>query len=339
MRGRVNVGGGYQIGSEIPRYELQRIGKNKVINRNEIWTYTAPEKIDTIANNPKSKEDNNLYMQAGRYLIKVAPDGTEIFKKVISSSTSYTGKGLYVFDDAIYCKWRSEGLSKFDLNGNEIWSVNISTTYGGLFVDDNQTCYFSIGTTIKVYDKDGNFIKDIPRVGGIENTAPVIVFDNGDYISGGDGYIKSYDVDGNVLWSFSLGVYNCSNLIFNNSEDGVFYSSIVGSLQYIRKQLIADKTVVWQKSSSEEIMRVTTDVINGITFDIYGERFYVNGGAVLNINDGTRLIAGLGVSYLGITVDNIGHFYLIDSDGVGDTVKQYNNEGFVDIFYKVIALK
>ena len=339
-RGRTNVGGGYQTGSLIPAYELQRIEENKVLDENLVWSYTATDNVDVICANRYNISDDSLYMLSGTNLIKLDKDKNEVFK--ISPVTKLLGLDIKIVNDHIYTLWNDNKLCKHDLNGNLLWEKTVITdTYSRLSVTPKEKIFINQYRSVHVFDRDGNKVKTVARRsrGEIILGRDITDLNEVEIVTGGDDGLSGYR--GNTTgaddheWNFTGTFYKSHAIEYNPYDRDTFYINYVYSAKYIRRydfnNGIHNKQII--------MSTYTYSKGNGLAMDIYGDKLYVNSNMVVNADSTlgtTRKMSKSG--YLGVTVDNQGHYYLIKQDPTYSRriIEKYNNKDFVNISYRVL---
>ncbi len=146
-------------------------------------------------------------------------------------------------------------LSKYDLNGNRIWtrlygtSGAVNTSVEGLVTDSSGNIYLTGGAGI------GNF-----------NGINITVANNWPFTA---GYIIKYDANGNVLWTTSSSpsvLHYYSGIVIANSGNVVVAGTVVaGSIDGMTGSSSSDQSAIIQEFNPNTGARISGQIIPGST--------------------------------------------------------------------------
>ena len=143
-----------------------------------------------------------VYLGDDQKVYKVHPNGTSVYWSGTNEGPVHaieTYGGTYVFAGR-----ENTQVYKYDSNGNFYWNNSahdgpvLDITTDGLYV-------YSVGEddTVRKYGfTDGNLVDTISNAS--DDTTGIVVR-NDIYVSSLDGYVRSYDSDGNLEWSYDTG--------------------------------------------------------------------------------------------------------------------------------------
>lgn len=249
--------------------------------------------------NAIAKDDsNNIYMGAGVMLYKVGPDGDLKWKTNVKANIDNIRQinGIVVLPGCVYCAFiemqtNTDGfISKFDINGNLISTININTlstslanTYFVGMVNDKSNIYAI--TSSLIYKLDFN-LKVIDYT-TVPYTAGCIAINNGPYVFVGTGKFgvrfnkdnlkNSINLVGNVninLSTTSIALDSIGHVYLGSTANNSLYIFNAENCQLLETRFLgnnSDKTysfysdnqdnlyVVYQRSTNYVLRKYSSD--------------------------------------------------------------------------------
>lgn len=230
--------------------EIKLLNSDLVLVADPIVLYSTENEFSFSA----SIHIADIHLHSGNYFLKVAAsDGENItsnYTEIVLSAVPLALKNTYLISSA------ANSFSLYEVSGN-----NSSLTYtfqgqfqSGMVNSYHQYLFFGSDLTGYGYNADYDFISwEIPlqlTTYNFFNRAVYSQEDHLNYISHGNGSIKAYDKNGNVLFSSSMnaGEYPEDVLVFNDKVFAEIYSTSFNR-----------DLVVYFKSSGTESHRIAVD--------------------------------------------------------------------------------